>query len=114
MQAELAKKIIFEIAGFSFYLFEIFRFFHQEPIVIPGQNDFLIFYIKILFLFFALPLLYIFRIASFLGWEDVFSYFLSASFKTDNKSNYFQIKLFYNSVYVIYTILLFFELLGAK
>ena len=114
MRLDLIKKITFEIFGFSFYLFEIYRFFHLGPIVFQTEGEFLVHYIKILLLFLALPLLYVYRIAYFFGWEDVFSYFLSTSFKVDTRNNYFQIKLFYNTVYILYSILLFFELLGIK
>ncbi len=64
----------------------------------------------------ALPLLYIFRLADFFDQKCVLSNFISSVFKvdyentfSDDENQFLQVKLFYYAIYILFSILLFFE-----
>lgn len=106
MEFDSIKKLGLEISGFVFYLYETYRLFTVPEKIIE------IFYLKLIFLLLALPLLYIFRIADFFDWGDTLSYFISSVFKVEHKNIFFQVKLFYHAIYTLLFILLLLETLN--
>lgn len=101
MDSNSIKKIILEISGFIFYLYELYKFYTvpQRFSIYDFSSEIL--YLKFIMLLFALPLLYIFRLADFFDWGDVLD--------KDNNSNYLQVKMFYYAINIILFIFLFFE-----
>jgi hypothetical protein len=76
---ELSKtRLTAEIAGFAFYLYELYSFFHT-PItgyIYDGSPE--IWALRLALLLIAFPILYLFRISYLLGWGDAFSWFLAS------------------------------------
>jgi hypothetical protein len=107
MEINPTKKIILEISGFVFYLYELHSFFYNPQIIYDGSAE--VYFLKLIFLLLALPLLYLFRIAYFFDWGDALSSFLSGVFKFEDSNTFFQVKLFYFAIYGILSVLLFFE-----
>lgn len=108
--SNIILNFVLDIAGFLFYLFEVYIFFHEPTTVLYTEGDFFIYFFKIIILFLALPSLYIFRIFSFFGLEDAFSYFITSILKSNNANNEFQIKLFYRTTYLLLLVLMLFRL----
>lgn len=103
------KKIILEIPGFIFYLYEVYNFFTVPKIVSIYDGSSEIFFLRLIILLLALPLLYLFRLAYYFDWGGVLSSALSGIFKFDSKNTFFQVKLFYYAIYILLSILLFFK-----
>ncbi len=79
VELEISKaRITAELAGFVFYLYELYSFFHT-PItgyIWDGSPE--IFALRLVLLVIAFPILYLFRISYLLGWGDAFAYFLAS------------------------------------
>jgi len=104
------KKLLLEILGFAFYVYEVYRLFNVT-FVIP--NDPLgVSYLRAVMIILALPLLYLFRIAYFFDLGGHLSAVLSAIFKFDDKHAFFQVKLFYYAIYACLSFLLLVEVIG--
>lgn len=110
MASDLINKLFLELAGFIFYLYELYKFFHySESFSTNGSVE--IYFLRLVMLFLALPLLYLFRVAYFFDCGDALCLFLSGLFKFENENTFFQVKLFYNAIYILLSILLFFDAL---
>ena len=83
----LIAKIIFFLIGIIFFIYEARRLLNVK--ILYGPDDFLIYYAKMLFTFFALPIFAIANVLEFFGVID------------GEGSSYFQIKIFYKAVYFI-------------
>lgn len=72
------KRLTLELAGFIFYLYELYSFFHYPQVgyIFDGSPE--IFFLKLVLLLVAFPILYFFRISYLLGWGDAFSWFLAS------------------------------------
>jgi|GEM_PF-3206361 len=80
VKIELSKtKFSIEISGFLFYLYELYAFFHYFPTVEFFSGDIEIPFLRMILLFFAFPILYIFRISHYFGLGDAFSWFLASA-----------------------------------
>jgi hypothetical protein len=76
---ELSKtRLTAEVAGFAFYLYELYIFFHSPltGFIYDGSPE--IFVLRIILLLIAFPILYFFRFSYLLGWGDAFSWFLAS------------------------------------
>jgi hypothetical protein len=106
--SDYLKKLGVEIAGFIFYLFELYIFLHPSKYgyVIDSELTYYIYLCRFVFLLFALPLFYLFRIAYYFDLEDALTHFLSVIYDFDNKNGFLQVKVFYYGIYVILSILL--------
>jgi hypothetical protein len=72
------KRLALELAGFAFYLYELYIFFHS-PItgfIYDGSPE--IFVLRMILLLVAFPVLYIFRFSYLFGWGDAFAWFLAS------------------------------------
>lgn len=105
------KKLGLEVSGFIFYLFELYLFFHSFEYAIYSELTFYIYICRYVMLLYALPVLYLFRIAYYFDLGDALSQMLSNIYKFDNVNTFLQVKIFYYAIYVILSILLFFQAL---
>lgn len=104
------SRLLLEIAGFAFYLYEVYsEWFYGEDVFIT-DDYFLLHYLKIFTLFIVLPLLYLFRIAYYFDWEESLSDFLSNVFKFENVHVHLQVKLVYYAIQIAVLGLVFFEI----
>ncbi|OGZ27720.1 MAG: hypothetical protein A2365_03700 [Candidatus Nealsonbacteria bacterium RIFOXYB1_FULL_40_15] len=103
---ESKRELFFEIVGFCFYLFELRSFLTSPQEVSLMDSTIFIYSLKSILLLIALPLLYIFRIAYFLGLEEAISYAFSIAFKFKNENTYLQVKIFYYFIYIFLSTIL--------
>jgi len=74
----LEKKLLLEIGGFGFYVYELYSFFHYPTggYIYDGSPE--IWALRLALLLFAFPILYFFRFSQLAGWGDAFSWFLAS------------------------------------
>lgn len=89
------KNIVIEISGFLFFLYEFWHF-SQTEFIYATDGSMEIYFVRFVLLYIALPVLYLFQIATFLGIEESVAHILSVIFKFENSHTYTQIKMFYH------------------
>jgi hypothetical protein len=100
-------RIGMEIAGFCFYLWSFYHFFHSPHTIGFDDTSYAIATLQFLMLVIALPLLYIFRIADFFEWGEGLADFISSAIGSDDAATeYFQVKLFQRFIYAILLVLI--------
>jgi hypothetical protein len=72
-------KLFFEIAGFIYYIYEFYVFFHYFPMADFINGHIEVIFLRTILLFFIFPILYIFRISRLFGLGDAFSWFLASA-----------------------------------
>lgn len=108
--SKLIGSILLEIFGFGYYLFEFYSFFHNQQMVSLNDSSFVIFQLRLIMLIIALPLLYLFRVASFFDWDGALSNTISKMTKSENQNIFLQVKLFYHATYFLLFIILILRL----
>ena len=106
----LAKRVVGEVLALGYYVYALYSFFHYPQIGMDGAGQG-VFAVRLVFLLFAIPLLYLARIAYAIGWGDALASVFSSIYKFENQNVFFQIKLFHRAIYWMLTILVVIEVI---